>query len=168
MRQSELKQSEACSSKDIPTDLDQREQHTLEERRRLIQRLLQRLIQLVVELPSILRHVVPHSLQQDALQEDGRLSGLEVGDKDLGGCEGGVRGPRGWGGEGEETGPLGEGWEKLEGFGEGTGSVTRKEVANPEGSDVSYTETLSIGFDRKRSVRRGELRKGGRLTWCKP
>jgi hypothetical protein len=132
MRQSELKQSEACSSKDIPTDLDQREQHTLEERRRLIQRLLQRLIQLVVELPSILRHVVPHSLQQDALQEDGRLSGLEVGDKDLGGCEGGVRGPRGWGGEGEETGPLGEGWEKLEGFGEGTGSVTRKEVANPE------------------------------------
>ena len=108
------------------THVAEGEEDTLEEGCRLVEGLLECLVQLVVELAPVLAHVVSHTLEQDTTEEDGRLLGLEVGDKDLGGGKGGVRGPVGGGGEGEQTSPLGEGGEELERFGKRSGTVARE------------------------------------------
>ena len=112
------------------THVAEGEEDTLEEGCGLVERLLEGLVQLVVELASVLAHVVTHTLEQDTTQENGRLFRLEVGDKDLGGGKGGVRGPVGRGGEREQTGPLGKGGKELEGLGKGSGTVAGEKLSD--------------------------------------
>lgn len=116
-----------------PTHFTDGEEDSLEKGRRLVECLLESLVELVVELAIILGHVVTDALEENSTEKDGRLFGLEVGNKDLGRRVGRMRGPVGRRGDGEEARPLGKRGEKLERLRERPRTVSREKLPNSEG-----------------------------------